>query len=547
MRSSDNDRSLDRNLFIRGTWLVALAFAAGYLVVFVAQLPSNIAALAWNSDYASGFTIAESVVRAGVGGHTVLASAGQWVLLWFGLATARLPLHRTLWGVAPTVLFIATGLIVGWSVDQVAGRRAAVLAVLMSVVVSPLALAFLMAAEAHNSVYPCTALLGAYLIWLSRGRGRRRALAFAVPPLAGVALGTCVASDLLVVATAVIPLGLTAILTGLRRDRRCRLIALSALTTVAVAIPVARLTSAVMHSLGFLTIATPVRLAGLSELPQRAELLFKGLKVLFNGYLGPAEPGTLHTPLGIASDVAMSGALLTLLVLGARATFTFLSTGLHRSSAGAQTPGQLARSLHVIYWTGSAACACGAFLLAAETGGGTALHESYYATVIFSVAAVIPLLLSAGQLVRRLVPAGVAVLFLAGLVGLTSKATGGPAIALSARGIERAADASGATVGYAGYWDASSLTWGTHGRVTARPVMACVNPSGASVCPFYEADVPAWYVPRRRRTFLLVDPGEPWVSSLPSGLGRPLALYTVGTISMYVYPYDIAGRLGPQL
>jgi hypothetical protein len=75
-----------------------------------------------------------------------------------------------------------------------------------------------------------------------------------------------------------------------------------------------------MHSLGFATIATPVKLISLSQLPEQASWLFKGLKVLFNGYLGTERPGTLHTPLGIASDVVMSATLLTMLFLGTRTT-----------------------------------------------------------------------------------------------------------------------------------------------------------------------------------------------------------------------------------
>jgi hypothetical protein len=523
-------------------WLIPLTIAAVYLVVFVAQLSHNITALAWDSDYASNFVLPETLVKTGTGGNMVMASAGQWVPLWFGLLTATLPLHRELWGVAPTLLFVATALTVGWTVSQVANRRVAILAVLIGLIASPLALAFFMA-PAHNTVYPCTALLGAYLIWLTRGQGRRLS-AFAVPPLAGVAIGTCVASDVLVAAAAVIPLALTAILAGLRRDRRSRLLALSALTTVAVAVPIAKLTSAIMHSLGFLTLPTPAKAAPLSELPQRAQLLFKGLKALFNGYLGPARPGPLHTELGIASEIVMSAALLALIVVGVRTTAKFISSGLRRNAT--QTPAQLARSLHIIYWVSSAAIVCGAFWIAGETGGGTNLHESYYGTVIFSVAAVVPLLLSTGILARRLIPAGAAIFFAASLVGLTSNYVYDPGwVAREAPSVTQIAEANHVTVGYGGYWEASSLTWSTHGRVRVRPLMECSNPAGANICPFYMASVPAWYVPGQRHTFLLIDSEEAWVSALPSGLGKPLASYAFGPMQMYVYPYDIASRLGP--
>jgi hypothetical protein len=527
-------------------WLLALTIAAVYVVVFLVQLPGNIKDIAWNSDFASGFTVPETLASTGPGGHMVMGAAAEWVPLWFGLLTAKWPLHRELWGVMPALLFVVTALIVGWSVAQVADRRAALLAVLLALVVSPLALAFLLAPVAHNTVFPCTALLGAYLIWLTRGAGRSRLVALAVPPLFGILLGTCLGSDVLLAPSAVIPLGIAAVVGAVRGERRSRIVALSAIVTIVVAVPVAKLTSAIMESSGYLKVPTPTRLAALSELPARAQILFRGLKAIFNGYLGPQKPGTLHAPLGVASDVLMSAALLALVVVGARTAFKLLAR--RPLGARARTPDELARSLHVVYWVASAVGVCVAFWLFAETGGGVTAHESYYGTVIFSVAAVIPLLLSSGALARWLIPAAASVFFAASLTGLGAKyLETDPALAREAQQIAKIAQETHVTNGYAGYWEASSLTWNTGGRVTVRPLMECPNPEGADVCPFYLVAVPSWYVPRQRRTFLLVDSGEAWVKSLPSGLGRPLASYAIkpGTIRMYVYPYDIASRLGP--
>jgi hypothetical protein len=557
MRARGDDRPAVAGLSAL-VWLVPLALAAGYVVVFLVQLPHNITTLAWSSDYASGFTLPETLVRTGPGGNTVMGSAAEWVPLWFGLLTARLPLHRELWGVMPTLLFAATALTVGWSVDQIAERRAAVLAVLLGLIASPLALEFFLAPVAHNTVYLFTALLGAYLIWLARGEGRRRVTTLTVPPLLGVALGTCLASDVLLAATAVVPLALTAILAGCRRERRSRIVAASALCTVVVAVPIAELTSSIMHSLGYLKFLTPAKAVPLSELPERAKLLFNGLKVLFNGYLGgPKGPGTLQSVLGLASDIVMCAALLALVVVGAITTIRFISSGLRRGAT--QGPLQLGRSLHIIYWFASAAGACGAFWVAAETGGGTNLHESYYGTVIFSVAAVIPLLLSRRSSVRSpagssarsparwLILLGTTIFFAASLIGLTSTPFEvSEWIARDAPSITKIAQANHLTYGYGGYGEGSSLTWHTHGRVTVRPLMECLNPSGPDICPFYLVAVPSWYVPQQRHTFLLVDSEEPWLRSLPSGLGKPLATYAIGAaMHMYIYPYDIASRLGP--
>jgi hypothetical protein len=521
-------------------WLVPLALAAAYLIAFVVQLPRDIADLGWDASVASGYVMPETLVKTGTGGLTVMGSTGQWVSLWFGLLSAGLPLHRQLWGVAPTLLFVATAFTVGWSVARVAGRRAAALAVLIGLVSSPLALAFLMAPFSHNVVYPCTALLGAYIVWLARTGTRRRLATWAVPPLLGVVIGTCLASDVLLASTAVIPLALTAILAALRRERRARVLALSATSTIVVSIPIAKLTSTTMGSLGYRTLPTPLQIASLSELPNRAKLLFDGLKDLFNGYLGgPEGPGTLHAPLGIASDVVMVAALLTLIVLGARTTVSFIAASVRRHEA--ETRDELARSLHVIYWTASAAVACGAFWIAGE--GPVTTHYSYYETVIFSVAAVIPLLLASASPLRWLIPAGASVFFAAGIVGLGGEYLNVSAsLARVAPEVTRIARATGVEAGYSNWGDASGLTWGTHYGVTVRPVVECATQQGVDLCPGFQAYVPSWYAPRARRTFLLVEANGVDLAAAPAILGKPLAVYAFGSMHMYIYPYDIASR-----
>ncbi len=524
-------------------WWSALAIGVTYVVVFVLQIPRDIAQLGWDSSVGSGFVMSETLVKSGTGGFTVMGSTGQWAPLWFGLLTATLPLHRELWGVAPTLLFLATAVLVSWTVLQVGNRRAALLALLIGVAASPPALSFLMAPFSHNVVYPCTALLGAYLIWLTRGEGRRRLTALAVPPLLGVVVGTCLSSDVLLASTAVIPLALTALLGVMNRDRRSRVVSLSALATIVVAVPVAKLTSTTMGSLGYRTLPTPLKIAALSELPARAKLLFEGLKSLFNGALGSAEePGTLHSQLGIASDVVMCAALLALLAVGIVTTVRLLAGAMRKRAA--QDPARLARSLHIVYWVASAACACGAFWIAGE--GPTTTHYSYYETVIFSVAAVVPLLLLTSSPARWLIPAGASIFFAAGIVGLGGDYVNVSAsLTRSAPTIMRIAKANHVQAGYSNWGDASGLTWGMHSRVTIRPVVECAGATGTTLCPGFQAYVPAWYVPQVRHTFLLVEANGVDLNGVPEGLGKPLAAYAFESMHMYIYPYDIASRFGP--
>ncbi len=521
-------------------WLVPYGIAAAYLILFVAQLPHNLWVLGWNSDFASGFTVPATVVETGTGGHTVLGTSGLYIPLWYGLLTAKLPLHRELWEIGPTVLFIATALTIGWTVAQIATRRAAILAVLIVLVASAVTLSLFMAAVVHNTTYPCTALLGAYLVWLTRGDGRRRATALAVPLLAAIVLGTCLASDALIVSTGIIPFTLTAVLACLRRDRRSKLVALSSLTTVVLALPIAALTSTTMSSLGFKTHAPTLEVAPRPLIPIHGQQLLNGLERLFNGYLGgPGATGTLYAELGVACDIVMAVALLALLVAGTYSAVNFILSRWRAN--GPTTPTQLATTLHITYWVSSALTACGAFTFSTFWGSD---YEAFYVTVIFSVAAVIPVFLSSRSAVRWLILVGTSIFFIGSLVGLASPEGGDPAVFTPYEGlIVKLARANHATAGYAGYWDSSSLTWSSRERIKVRPVFPCANPGGANLCIFPQETVPSWYVAKRRHTFLLRRPEE---LHFPEGLGRPLATYSIGPGQMFIYPYDIASRLGPS-
>jgi hypothetical protein len=261
---------------------------------------------------------------------------------------------------------------------------------------------------------------------------------------------------------------------------------------------------------------------------------------LFGGYLGGQRAtGELQSLLGIAVDVVVGVALLALSV---RTVARLVRSAWRRQDDETTTPGQLARTSHVVYWTASAASTAAAFELSVMADG---VHAQYYATLVFSVAAVVPLLMRPASLGRWLVPLGASIFFAASLVGLFSVDLGGSRLQKEEPGIVKLAEANHATTGYAGYWYASNLTWNSGERIRVRPVSLCENPTGADFCPFYINRVPSWYVPNRRRTFLLVNPEEEYLSEVPKGLGKPIASYAIDeSTEMYVYPYNIASRLG---
>ena len=138
----------------------------------------------------------------------------RYVSLWFGLLTARLPLHRQLLDIGSDPAVGCLG------VDHRVGGRAvptspvwARSAALMVLIASPTALGVFMAPVAHNTTYPYVAPLCAHFVWSGAdpqtrwGRAQSYRLGGGSPP---VVLGARRVSDLLLLPTGVVPFSLAA-------------------------------------------------------------------------------------------------------------------------------------------------------------------------------------------------------------------------------------------------------------------------------------------------------------------------------------------------
>ena len=69
---------------------------------------------------------------------------------------------------------------------------------------------------------------------------------------------------------------------------------------------------------------------------------------------------------------------------------------------------------------------------------------------------------------------------------------------------------------------------------------------GAHLCRFDLHVISSWYTPRRGiGSFLLTDPSLSNVSAPTPDLGPPTALYHIGRVTMYTYPYDLANKVMP--
>jgi hypothetical protein len=282
-------------------WVVVGGLAVLYAVVFLAHLHPAIISLLWNSDYASGFTLTESVSHFGSEGNTVISTTGAWADLWFGLLTAHLSFHRQLWEISPAILFLFSAVVIGRSVWRVANLACGALATLIVVLASPWMLAIVLAPVAHNTVYPATAVLGGWLPWILRGRAGHRLVWATVIVLGAVLLGVDIASDKLILVAGVVPLGLLGLAALAQGRSEIRAAGIVTLATILLSIPVALGTDALMKAEGYRIVAPKLALAPLSEVGFHFRLLWHGLRDLAGGYLDSGYSGTLHRELGFAA------------------------------------------------------------------------------------------------------------------------------------------------------------------------------------------------------------------------------------------------------
>ena len=106
------------------------------------------------------------------------------------------------------------------------------------------------------------------------------------------------------------------------------------------------------------------------------------------------------------------------------------------------------------------------------------------------------------------------------------------------------------STGYAGYWDASALTWQLHDpRVAVYPLITCG--SSCARTPYHKINT--WYLPRPlARSFFMVMRGccvygLMGRSAVPRRRGgRRGGVVHLGPLTIYVYSYNLAAKLLPS-
>jgi len=526
----------------RRWWRFApLLLAIAYLIALGVQFGHVIAATYLDADNASGPVIGQLFGEAPASANVVVASHGWYWTLLFELATKWLPLHRQAWEAFPCAMALASAALTTAAVWRIAGRAAACLTGVLLICLSPYALHWLLSPVTHGQTWFCIAVLGWWLVEISLGTfdGRPR-LAFVLAVAVGIFTGVA-ASDPLARIGGLVPfvLGLlVGCLPSIRRGNyRSTVIALVTLLVTAVAwlgISIAMSALNVLNEPGL----NMISLATGDQVTHNLNLWWQSIAVLGNGdFFG--------MNVTVTSVLALVCAALSIaaVLLIPRICWHEMRQGPQTKPTTWATP----RRALLVFWSLSAGLLSIAFIVSNAPVDITT--NRWLVGVIYAVAVVIPVAASGRSLTEALAVGGTILVALSGAVAMSrgtifNLEAGLPSDGVISR-VEQIAALEDLRIGYAGYWDASPMTWASHERIRVYPVYGCID--GRQLCRFVVHTISSWYTPRPNiRTFVIVDPTLPWLQVQPTSLGRPVATYHIAQLTMYVYPYDVAARIHPN-
>ena len=527
--------------FAKRWWRFApLLLAVAYLIALAVQFGHVIAATYLDADNASGPVIGQLFGAAPAGAHVVLALHGWYWTFLFELATKGLPFHRQLWEAFPYAMALAAALLTTAAVWRVAGRAAACLTGVLLICASPYALHWLMSPVTHGQTWFCIALLGWWLVEISLGTfdGSRR-LAFVFALAVGIVVGVGAASDPLAWIGGLVPF-LLGLLVGClpatrRRNYRPAVLALATLLFTAAAwlgITMAMSALNVEKEPG----VNMKSLATGDQVTHNVKLWWQSVAVLGNGdFFG--KNVTVTSALALVCAALSIGAVLLI----PRICWHEIRQGAWTGPTTWATP----RRALLVFWSFSAGLLSMVFILGNAPVDITS--NRYLLGLTYAAAVVIPVAASGRSLTEALAVGGTVLVALSGTIAMGrgtifNFAATLPSDAVISR-VAQIAAREHLRIGYAGYWDASPMTWATHERIRVYPVYGCLN----GLCRFIVHTISTWYTPRPNlRTFVIVDPTLPWLQAQPTALGRPVATYHIAELTMYVYPYDVAARIHPN-
>jgi hypothetical protein len=522
-------------------WATPAILALVYGVVMLAELRSIIGQIYLNSDAAAGPVLGHLAGEAPAGALVVLGNHPWYEEFLFLRLTSGLPAYRQLWEVAPLLWSMLGLALLGWTTSRALGRSAALLAVSAVLCVGAFGRIVFLTFDWHGLSVVHTVVIGAALVWLTP-----RAAAFSWWRIVGMAavLGLIgvlpEASDQLFVFWALIPMVVTGIAIAWRGAGRVRArMAVFAIVAAAVSLVGGALVAHALRSGGVVGYPFGFTLVPAGSVLNNILLAFESYMYIAGGYFFGLSTSFGAWPV-FASGMLTVAALVFVLVEVRRR----VASASPRSAAGDTEVG--ARFAYIAFWATVLIATTAVFLgtsVPVDVNGGRYLLAGYVA-----IGALLPLLAARGLGWRLAVTAGVSVFALSAIYQLLQQSfavTGPTPGPIQAGELERYAQRQHVSYGYTGYWDAVELTWLTRFRLQVYPVTECV-PATHGLCAFPVVKISTWYTAHpHARSLLIVDPVQvaPAVTGVAQAFGRPISTTTIGTLTVYVFPYNIGTKL----
>jgi hypothetical protein len=244
--------------------------------------------------------------------------------------------------------------------------------------------------------------------------------------------------------------------------------------------------------------------------------------------------------LSLLSGLLVLAALAAGLTEGVRLTSARL-----RGPATPQAP--TAGIAYVGFWVASLVVQSAAFVVTGVPRQNLT-SSRYLLAGYVAITALLSLLARRGPRWKLAVAGGVSLFALSSIIQLARRPFiefGSYPTAPQAQRVLAFARAHGVAYGYASYWQAPDLTWLTDFRLQIYPVGVECGEFG--VCPWSGAQISSWALnrPGTRSMLISAAPDVP-AAALDPWLGQPLAVGRFGTLTVAVYPRDIAPALNRQ-
>jgi hypothetical protein len=503
---------------------VAVAAVGAFLTWALVRAGEIVGLIYQNADAASALVMAEFLDERGSGSVFL---GYLWLEPLYALHLTRwLPAHHQVWEAGPFIVYAATVALVGWTVMRSVSGRAGLLVALAMAAPAPVILRIIGTPVVHTHVLTHGVILAAFLVTLPRlAAWSREKQALWCAALA-LTLAPGVSSDILLVLGGVVPF-LVAVILGSR---------IALVPRGAAALAAAGCVAGTAGGYLLIAVAEHHKIveghgfgpATLGEVPGHLPLLLENLALFTHGRVGGPFPAWE----------------LELVALGTMALLPFLCLGFFRRLPAVLTDGGRPpqQRLLAIYWATALLMLAGAYVASSAP---VDIYSVRYIILLWPALLTLAVIIFTREALT--------------VVALTAAATAAFGCVELSRGaytepesffpldrdvelLERFVLVRGLDHGYAGYWDAATITAETDFKVRTYPLERC-GPADDGRCPHVDHHMDSWYMPKDRvRTFYVVhDAGaEPRVGPPPPRWGTPAEQAQLGRLRILVYDYDLA-------